>query len=195
MLRRRFSFLRGGAECLYLAALLSVEPASPLLPTPGAATEPVAVSVASLELIADTVDFDWRSHGVSFHVGCRPQPSPCTPGAYEIATRRIYIAEPSFGNGAYLHYVVLHELAHAWQFAVRGWPDLASDLTSWNQEGNEGMERAADCLAAAWGARTTSYWVCPDDARHHLHALYRTTAPMPPPPTDLPPTSPVAPPR
>jgi hypothetical protein len=43
---------------------------------------------------------------------------------------------------------VLHELAHAWQLTVRGYGLALSDVSGWGKHGLEGLEAAADSVAA-----------------------------------------------
>jgi hypothetical protein len=57
---------------------------------------------------------------------------------------------------------------------VRGWPAAADDLAAWGLSGHQGLEAAADCLAAAWGAtHSDAYYACPADAVEHMRNLYR----------------------
>jgi hypothetical protein len=143
-------------------------------PTP---RSPAAVTAVDLilhfEQIADTTGFDWRGHGVTFHIGCSPLLGWCSWGAYEVSTRDIYI-HPTLAYGtALLEFVVLHELAHAWQFTVRGGWDIAkNDLIDFGHSELDGLEKAADCLAAHWGASFFPYGPCPAEARAHMAALY-----------------------
>jgi hypothetical protein len=146
---------------------------------PQAASSGGGGRVARLEQLADSVGFDWRSRGGTIHVGCSPialrDYGRCTWALYEIESRRIFIAERIPQGSAREHYLVLHELAHAWQFTVRNWPQAASDVSDWGKHGMEGLEAAADCLALAWGAPTHHYWNCPADAQAHMLALYNST--------------------
>jgi len=126
--------------------------------------------LTNIERIADGVPFDWRAHGVTFAIGCSTLQAHCPPAAYETASRTILIAERSLDTDS-LEDLVLHELAHAWQFTIRGWPDAADDLSAWGYRDIQGLELAADCLATIWGARHTRYWICPPDAVEHVRTL------------------------
>jgi hypothetical protein len=146
---------------------------------PQAASSGGGGRVARLEQLADATGFDWRSRGVTIHVGCSPialrDYGRCTWAFYEIEPRRIFVAERIPQGSAREHYLVLHELAHAWQLTVRGFGPALSDVSGWGKHGLEGLEAAADCLALAWGAPTHHYWNCPADAQAHMLALYHST--------------------
>jgi len=144
------------------------------LPAP-AAPRPAVDPMVRIEQIADSVGFDWRSRGVTFVIGCHPDHQRCSTGSYYTGTRQIFIATKILTDTVLLRSVVLHELAHAWQFTVRGWPDAADDVSSWGRTGIDGLEAAADCLAAAWGASRTYYWSCPTDAAAHMRSLYENS--------------------
>jgi hypothetical protein len=152
-------------------------PAPTPAPTPApqvtGAPRPAVDPLIRIEQIADSVGFDWRSRGVTFVIGCHPTHHRCATGSYDTGTRQIFIAERILTNSAVLRSVVLHELAHAWQFNVRGWPAAADDVDGWGRTGIEGLEAAADCLAAAWGASRTYYWSCPADAEAHMLSRYQ----------------------
>lgn len=153
----------------YLTAPLPVEPTGQAL-------------IAVYEGIADTVGFDWRSHGVTFHLGCSDAQilhiGVCTRGSYEPDTRKIHLDPDELADPAARQHVILHELAHAWQMTVRGWPAAGEDLAAWGKHELEGLEAAADCLAAAWGSASRgNYYHCPPDAIAHMHSLYLDTVP------------------
>jgi hypothetical protein len=141
------------------------------LPVPGT-PRPAVDRMTRIEQIADSVGFDWRSRGVTFVIGCHPDHQRCTTGSYYTGTRQIFITSSILADEERLRSVVLHELAHAWQFTVRGWPGAADDVSAWGRTGIDGLEAAADCLATAWGASRTDYWSCPADAAAHLSFLY-----------------------
>jgi peptidoglycan hydrolase-like protein with peptidoglycan-binding domain len=149
------------------------------LPAPAssgpAAPRPAADPMVLIEQIADSVGFDWRSRGVTFVIGCHPDHQRCTTGSYYTGTRQIFITTKILTDKELLRSVVLHELAHAWQFTVRGWPDAADDVSAWGRTGIDGLEAAADCLAASWGASYTYYWSCPADAAAHVRSLYASS--------------------
>ena len=125
-----------------------------------------------IERFADEIGFDWRSHGVTFAVGCTPLLEHCPPASFETSARIIHISPLILGDDVQLRSLVLHEVGHAWQFAVRGWPQAEDDVAAWGHRGIDGLERAADCLATSWGAERTEYWTCPPDAVQHMRALY-----------------------
>lgn len=129
--------------------------------------------LARARAIADETGFPWRDHGVSFAVGCSPHSVECAGGSYEPTPKLVLLRDDIYRDRSLFRYVVLHELAHAWQFNVRGWPDATDDLAAWGFSGMVGLEYAADCLAAAWGARHSfAYWDCPADAAEHMRGLF-----------------------
>jgi hypothetical protein len=136
---------------------------------PIAATETKADRI---EQIANRSGFDWRAHGVSLHIGCSPYLGRCSWGAYDTTTKEIYVSPAIFDRPRILEYVVLHEIAHAWQFNVRGWPRAAEDLVAWGLSGLDGLELAADCLAKLWGAQYLHHG-CPEGAAQHMEKIYR----------------------
>jgi hypothetical protein len=154
---------------LVVSAVALVATLLPATMQSASSAEPPLVRIAR---IADSSGFDWRSHGVSFHIGCSELQEHCPPGAYETASNRILIAEDSLRDDSYLHDLVLHELGHAWQFAVRGWPTAEHDMLPWGLTGVEALEAGADCLAVVLGAQRTHHWTCPPAAVAHLRALY-----------------------
>jgi hypothetical protein len=162
----------------YLADPLPAPPA-PAPPTPAplsqGASRPAADPLTRIETIADSVGFDWRSRGVTFITDCHPSARRCATGSYYPSTREIFITKRILTEKEVLRSVVLHELAHAWQFTVRGWPEAGEDVSAWGRTGIDGLEAAADCLAAAWGASRTYYWSCPADARAHMLVLYENS--------------------
>jgi hypothetical protein len=159
----------------YLADPLPA-PASPA-PSPAARVAPrqAADPMTRIEQFADSVGFDWRSRGVTFVIGCHPDHERCSTGSYFTGTRQIFITARILADTELLRSVVLHELAHAGQFPGRGWPEAADDVSAWGRTGIDGLEAAADCLAAAWGASRTYYWSCPADAEAHMLLVYRSS--------------------
>lgn len=129
-----------------------------------------------VELLADSISrstgFDWRAHEIAFRIGCPPEADVCPAAAYLPDSNTILVAADQRPGGQ-LVYVVMHELAHAWQFNVRGWPAAADDMSAWGRVGIDGAEAAADCLVAAWGWDDTHHWDCPDRAREHMSTLYQ----------------------
>jgi peptidoglycan hydrolase-like protein with peptidoglycan-binding domain len=142
-------------------------------PPAAGAPRPAVDAMTRIEQIADSVGFDWRSRGVTFVIGCHPNHQRCSTGSYYPGTRQAFISERALADQALLRSVVLHELAHAWQFTVRGWPAAGDDVSGWGRTGIDGLEAAADCLAAAWGASRTYYWSCPADAEAHVLSRYQ----------------------
>jgi hypothetical protein len=147
------------------------------VPSPDATPAPRVADpelLAVVEAEADRVGFDWRARGVTFRIGCSDLQEVCASGSYETASRIIHISRPTALHASFRHYVILHELAHAWQFTVRGWPQAADDASDWGESGLSGLDAAADCLSLAWGAprQHAFYWDCPSDARAHMLALY-----------------------
>lgn len=87
----------------------------------------------------------------------------------------MWIGDGAFASDIRLRYVVAHEIAHAWQYLYGGPSVRSNDLVDWGYGGHDGLERAADCLAMAWGARTHHYWDCPTDAQRHIASVFDTT--------------------
>lgn len=124
-----------------------------------------------LRQIALRSGFDWQAHGVTINIGCSPFQSRCPWGSYDIPTKEIYVSPSILNNSARTEYVILHEVAHAWQFNVRGWPQASKDLLAWGFDGLDGLERAADCLAKLWGSRYL-YYGCPEGGVEHMEAIF-----------------------
>ena len=125
--------------------------------------------------LADASGFDWRSRGVALHVGCHPR-WRCAWGLYDSTTRQVWVGPDAFASQARLRYVVLHELAHAWQHSTGDMAARDSDLAGWGLSGKQGREAAADCVAALWGATSHHYWPCPSDARSHMASVLAATS-------------------
>jgi len=87
-------------------------------------------------------------------------------GVYERDTGIIWIGPTAFADPSRLRYVVLHELAHGWQYRQNRFAQFITDYTPWgfNTIG-PALEAGADCLARLWGATGGHYWNCPADAR------------------------------
>ena len=102
-----------------VGAVLIVAVGLSLVPSPTISATGTEAPLVRIERIADEVDFDWRGHGVTFHIGCTEVLDDCPPAAHETATRRTLIAERSLDDREHLAYFILHELSHAWQSAER----------------------------------------------------------------------------
>jgi hypothetical protein len=102
---------------------------------------------------------------VRFNIGFFPADC-CHWGVYESARSIIWVGPTAFGDQSRLRYVVLHELAHAWQYRQNRFAQFISDYTTWgfNTIG-PALEAGADCVANVWGAAGGHYWGCPADAR------------------------------
>jgi hypothetical protein len=102
---------------------------------------------------------------VRFNLGFYPRDC-CHWGVYEAATSIVWVGPTAFADAARLRYVVLHELAHGWQYRQDRFADFISDYAPWgfNTIG-PALEAGADCVAAVWGAGGGHYWSCPSDAR------------------------------
>jgi hypothetical protein len=135
------------------------KPATPKPPTSGPQAQ------AQVEAIADSTGWDWRAAGVRFNLGFYPRDC-CHWGVYEAATSIVWVGPTAFADAARLRYVVLHELAHGWQYRQDRFADFISDYAPWgfNTIG-PALEAGADCVAAVWGAGGGHYWSCPSDAR------------------------------
>jgi hypothetical protein len=151
------------------AAATTTAPPVTSTTTTAAVASRSAVSVestrmAQVEAIADSSGFDWRAAGVTFHVAYHPE-ACCHWGIYDYRDDSLWIGPSAFASSARLRYVVLHELAHAWQWATGRLGRLAADMASWGYSGNDALEYGADCVATVWGARTDNYWSCPAAAQ------------------------------
>ncbi|HEV7864840.1 MAG TPA: hypothetical protein VGR20_19210, partial [Acidimicrobiia bacterium] len=123
-----------------------------------------ATRLEQVEAIADTSGFDWRTAGVTIHIGYNPD-SCCHWGIYDYRDNSLWIGPTAFDSASRLRYVVLHELGHAWQWASGQRGQLAADMAPWGYSGSDALEYSADCIATLWGARTDHYWSCPATAQ------------------------------
>ena len=143
---------------------------APPTPPPTAAPKPAPSPTsgpeaqARVEAIADSSGWDWRAAGVRFNL--RFHPSGPSWGVYERDTGIIWIGPTAFADPNRLRYVVLHELAHGWQYRQNRFAQFISDYATWgfNTIG-PALEAGADCVASVWGATQGHYWNCPAAAR------------------------------
>ena len=136
---------------------------NPPAPRVAASTGPAAQS--AVEAIADLSGWDWRGAGVRFNLGFYPADC-CHWGVYEAAKSVIWIGPTAFDDPARLRYVVLHELAHAWQYRQNRFPQFTTDYSPWGFTTlASALEAGADCLANVWGAAGGHYWNCTAAAR------------------------------
>lgn len=176
---------RSGRRRAIVAALALVLGAAPLAgapalaaPVPSAPAPSTVLSPqARIEAIADRTGFDWRAVGGDLVVGCAPSTvqARCTKGAYVITERRAYIAPAAFTTDALLEYVVLHELAHLWQFTAAPADLRAGVMAPFGLSGLQALEAGADCLAEHWGATFPSHYGCPAGAVTVVGELYTAT--------------------
>lgn len=145
-------------------------PPPPPPPTPAPKPAPRAPAPtgpearAQVEAIADSSGWDWRAAGVRFNLSFHP--SGRNWGVYERDTGIIWIGPTAFGDANRLRYVVLHELAHGWQYRQNRFAQFISDYATWGFKTiGPALEAGADCVAALWGATRGHYWNCPADAR------------------------------
>ena len=133
-------------------------------PAARASTGGGAAARAQVEAIADSTGWNWRAAGVRFNLAFHP--SGRNWGVYEAATSIIWIGPTAFGDANRLRYVVLHELAHAWQYRQNRFAQFINDYAAWgfNTIG-PALEAGADCVANVWGVAGGHYWRCPADAR------------------------------
>jgi hypothetical protein len=137
--------------------------ANPPAPARPAATGPAAQ--AQVEAIADSSGWDWRAAGVRFNLAFYPTDC-CHWGVYEAAKSIIWVGPTAFEDQSRLRYVVLHELAHAWQYRQNRFAQFISDYATWGFTTiGPALEAGADCVANVWGATGGHYWSCPADAR------------------------------
>jgi hypothetical protein len=139
------------------------KPPAPARPRWAASTGPQAQ--AQVEAIADSSGWNWRAAGVRFNMGFYPADC-CHWGVYEAARSIIWVGPTAFEDQSRLRYVVLHELAHAWQYRQNRFAQFISDYTAWGFDTiGPALEAGADCVANVWGAAGGHYWNCPLDAR------------------------------
>lgn len=132
---------------------------------------------AQVEAIADSSGWNWRAAGVRFNMAYYPTDC-CHWGVYEAAKSIIWIGPSAFGDQHRLRYVVLHELAHAWQYRQNRFREIIADYTRWGFNSiGPALEAGADCVAEVWGALRGHYWNCPADAQalavRRLHGDWR----------------------
>ena len=90
----------------------------------------------------------------------------CHWGVYEAAKSTIWVGPTAFADPNRLRYVVLHELAHAWQYRQNRFAEIIADYSAWGFTTiGPALEAGADCLAGVWGATGGHYWRCTADAR------------------------------
>ena len=141
-------------------------PVPPATRTAAVATDPGA-QLQQVEAIADTSGWDWRTVHVHFTIGFDPA-ACCHWGVYDPTDHKtIWIGPTAFGDPGRLRYVVLHELAHAWQWHSHRLTKLEGDMAPWNYSGLDALEAGADCIATDWGADVSlgHYWTCPSAAQ------------------------------
>jgi hypothetical protein len=136
---------------------------------PRAATRSVVSSgpaaQAQVEAIADSSGWNWRAAGVRFNLSYYPADC-CHWGVYEAATSIIWVGPTAFDDPNRLRYVVLHELAHGWQYRQNRFAQFITDYTAWGfRTIGPALEAGADCVANVWGAAGGHYWSCPAAAR------------------------------
>ncbi len=141
-------------------------------PPPTLAADPLTRIIA----IADRTGFDWRAAGGTYVYGCPPSElSSCTLGAYVPATRTMYVSSGAFTTRVLLEYIVLHELAHLWQFTLCPPPLRTGSLAPFGLSGTDALQAGADCLATHWGARFRGYYRCPPEAVAVVGEVYDST--------------------
>jgi hypothetical protein len=86
----------------------------------------------------------------------------CHWGVYDSRRRVLYIGPNAFKTEERLRYVVLHELAHSWQYQTGRFTELIADYKAFGISGTAAaLEAGADCIARVWGAASDHYWRCP----------------------------------
>jgi hypothetical protein len=117
-----------------------------------------------IEAIADGSGWNWRAAGISLSVGFHPADC-CHWGLYDSERQTVWIGPTAFGNTTRLRYVVLHELAHAWQYTSGHLGQLMADYQPWGRsDPAAAVESGGDCIATLWGATDHHYWQCPTAA-------------------------------
>ena len=135
-------------------------------PTSSTSGDPAA-QLRQVQAIADTSGWGWRQVHVNFRIGFDPA-ACCHWGVYDPSDHKtIWIGPTAFDDPARLRYVVLHELAHAWQWHSHRLTKLEGDMAPWGYSGLDALEAGADCIATDWGADVAlgHYWACPSAAQ------------------------------
>ena len=141
-------------------------PAKPV-PTTAPAASAGGSQLDQVESIADRSGWDWRKVHVHFQIGFDPADC-CHWGVYDPQDHKtIWIGPTAFDNADRLRYVVLHELAHAWQWHSHRLKKLSADMAPWGYQDLDALEAGADCIATQWGADAaiSHYWTCPPAAQ------------------------------
>ena len=142
-------------------------PPAPPVPPPTRAAAATGTQLQQVEGVADSSGWDWRKFHVQFRIGFDPA-ACCHWGVYDPQDHKtIWIGPTAFDDAARLRYVVLHELAHAWQWHSHRLNRLEADMAPWGYSDLDALEAGADCIATDWGAdvRLGHYWSCPPDAQ------------------------------
>jgi hypothetical protein len=142
-------------------------PPAPPAPMAPAGAADAGSQLKQVESLADTSGWDWRKVHVQFRIGFAPT-ACCHWGVYDPNDHKtIWIGPTAFGDATRLRYVVLHELAHAWQWHSHRLKKLSADMAPWGYSDLDALEAGADCIATDWGADAAAghYWTCPPDAR------------------------------
>lgn len=167
------------------APLVAPPPALPTPPPPPTAAGTLRVlavpgapagGAQSVERILGSVPSLAAASGAAVHVGEAPM-APGHWGVYEPRTNVVYVSSAAFSDGARLHYVVAHELAHAyWYQVATGTQRLAFAAAVAGGPAVRGGagELYADCVASLWGATTSYYWTCPAPARDAIATAMTT---------------------
>ncbi len=109
--------------------------------------------MAQVEAIADTSGWNWRAAGVRF-IAAYNQSACCHWGVYERDTGIVWVGPSAFGDQNRLRYVVLHELAHAWQYHQGKFREFIADYSRWGFSTiGPALEAGADCWPTC-GARS-----------------------------------------
>jgi hypothetical protein len=133
-------------------------------PAPRTASSGPAAQI-QVEGIADSTGWNWRTAGVRFAMGFYPGDC-CHWGVYEAAKSIIWVGPTAFADPNRLRYVVLHELAHAWQYRQDRFAEIIADYSAWGfRTIGPALEAGADCLANVWGAAGSHYWRCTGEAK------------------------------
>jgi hypothetical protein len=139
--------------------------APPAPPPPARVASSGPAAQVRVEAIADSTGWDWRAAGVRFRLSYHPTEC-CHWGVYERDTAIIWVGPTAFGDPNRLRYVVLHELAHGWQYRQNRFAQFISDYSTWGFNSiGPALEAGADCVAALWGAGRGHYWSCPAAAQ------------------------------
>jgi len=127
--------------------------------------------------------WNWRAAGVRFNLSFYPADC-CHWGVYEAAKSVIWVGPTAFDDPGRLRYVVLHELAHAWQYRQNRFAQIITRLRHlgvqhigrpWRR-GPTACQRVGGRPAATTGAARPPPGPWPPPVQRRLALTIATTA-------------------